>query len=219
MNTAEMLKQVGKTVNGDPITEEQFQSIVDSIVTALELKETDNVLDLCCGNGLITREIAKLCVWVVGIDKDREMIATATSESDADNVLYTTYPAQDNWRLSWSKFARKAYIYEAMQYFNLPDFLKILNGLSRLGTISTVFLGSIPDHDKRWHFYDTPDKRIATINRLMNGTEQIPEWWSLEDIRVIAELFGFVAERVEQNPILHTAHYRFDVLLRREVEG
>lgn len=64
----DFLKQVGKTVWGENISYQQFRSIILGIEHHLDLKEADVVLDLCCGNGLITKEIAKLCKEVVGVD-------------------------------------------------------------------------------------------------------------------------------------------------------
>ena len=38
-------------------------------------------------------------------------------------------------------------------------------------------------------------------------------WWSKKEIIKIAAGQDFKVEILDQNPILHTAHYRFDALL------
>jgi methylase of polypeptide subunit release factors len=51
---------VGKTVNGQEIPESQVGLIVENIANVLRLNAKDSVIDLCCGNGLITRQLAPL---------------------------------------------------------------------------------------------------------------------------------------------------------------
>ncbi|MEQ1743125.1 MAG: hypothetical protein ABL869_11600, partial [Candidatus Nitrotoga sp.] len=63
-----LLKQVGKTVNGQEIPELQVKLIVENTTNVLRLKAKDSVVDLCCGNGLITRQLAPLVEKVVGVD-------------------------------------------------------------------------------------------------------------------------------------------------------
>ena len=62
------LKQVGKTINGEEVPELQIKLIVENITEVLRLTSSDSVIDLCCGNGLITRRLAPLVKEVVGVD-------------------------------------------------------------------------------------------------------------------------------------------------------
>jgi len=55
----EPLRQVGKTVSGQTIEPAVLGAIVADIVLRLDLGGSDSVLDLCCGNGLITSRIAE----------------------------------------------------------------------------------------------------------------------------------------------------------------
>ena len=55
-----LFKQVGKTVNGLDVAIYQINLIVENIANALQLKTSDTIIDLCCGNGLITRQLAPL---------------------------------------------------------------------------------------------------------------------------------------------------------------
>ena len=53
--------QVGKTVGGVPISDDQISLSVEQMQACLSVDANDIVLDLCCGNGLITGEIAPRC--------------------------------------------------------------------------------------------------------------------------------------------------------------
>ncbi len=64
----EFLRQVGRTIDGQPITEQQIELDVAAVRTALELNPRDCLLDLCCGNGAITHRLAASCGFTFGVD-------------------------------------------------------------------------------------------------------------------------------------------------------
>ena len=64
----DFLRQVGKTVNGVPVAWEEVDLIVEALRSGLQLNASDTVLDLCCGNGLITRRVAGACGTIIGVD-------------------------------------------------------------------------------------------------------------------------------------------------------
>jgi 2-polyprenyl-3-methyl-5-hydroxy-6-metoxy-1,4-benzoquinol methylase len=54
----------------------------------LEVKPGDHILDIGCGNGLLTRRLASLGAKVVGIDFSESMIANARSRTQSEqNVI------------------------------------------------------------------------------------------------------------------------------------
>ena len=61
---------------------------INYIVRRLELTKDDVVLDVCCGNGLLTKRIATHCKLVSGVDFSEILINTANSLSSADNLRY-----------------------------------------------------------------------------------------------------------------------------------
>jgi 2-polyprenyl-3-methyl-5-hydroxy-6-metoxy-1,4-benzoquinol methylase len=84
----EFLRQVSKTCHGHPITQEQIQIIIDDIIRKLHLQARDHVLDLCCGNGVITSAIAKHCALVRGVDFSKPLIKIAREYHRAPNIRY-----------------------------------------------------------------------------------------------------------------------------------
>lgn len=73
----EFFKQVGKTFKGQTISNTQFNIIISEVINKIGLRSNDFVLDLCCGNGLITSAIAKECQYVVGVDYSEPLIKIA----------------------------------------------------------------------------------------------------------------------------------------------
>ncbi|MBV9150633.1 MAG: hypothetical protein JO204_02525, partial [Alphaproteobacteria bacterium] len=51
----DLLQQVGRTIGGRPVGAEEIGLVAEEAIDALALCRTDVLLDLCCGNGLVTR--------------------------------------------------------------------------------------------------------------------------------------------------------------------
>ncbi len=64
----EFLWQTGHTVGGVPMSEDALDRLLDPIRDALALSLDDVLLDLCCGNGYLTRRFAENVAKVVAID-------------------------------------------------------------------------------------------------------------------------------------------------------
>jgi 2-polyprenyl-3-methyl-5-hydroxy-6-metoxy-1,4-benzoquinol methylase len=88
VDKTDYLKQVEKTVKGQPISDLQLQIIGSQICNHLHLEKDDIVLDLFCGNGLITKELAKQCKEIVGVDFSEPLLEVANRDHRPTNVLY-----------------------------------------------------------------------------------------------------------------------------------
>lgn len=209
-----LLKQVGKTVNGQEVDESQVSLIVKNIVNDLRLSIQDAVVDLCCGNGLITIRLAPLVSQIVGIDFSAGLIDSARKYNSSYNIKYI--PA-DVVHLDPKYFLgqKKILMYEALQHFSKKEFIILLDKLSHTDSGSLVFLGSIPNKKKLRIFYDTKDKYIFYMKREIEGKPHIGRWWLIDEIEQIASACGFQATYLPQLPGLYTAYYRFNFILEK----
>ena len=210
----DFLKQVEKTVCGQPISTRQFQLIISDIRQRLELNEDDVVLDLCCGNGLITQEIAAVCREVVGVDFSRPLLDVANKYHRPENVRYECASVLDldGTPLVSSTPFNKVLMYEAMQHFRPRELVQILSSVLPLtGERPIILLGSVPDAARKWNFYDTYRRRLVYWLRTLTSREAIGTWWDASLIRATCEQLNLRCEFCEQSGELHTAHYRFDV--------
>lgn len=212
------LKQVGKTVKGEPISDEQFQLIVSQIFRHLNLEKDDIALDLCCGNGLITKELAKQCKEVTGIDFSRPLLEVANRDHRPANVVYQNINVLDlDKMLPIAKGAfSKVLMYEALQHVSKRALTTILRNILPLSHKRCIILiGSVPDEAKKWEFYNTPKRRLVYVVKTILGREAIGTWWDKEFIKTTCKELGLRCEFKEQKKELHTSHYRFDVLISR----
>lgn len=211
---SDFLHQVGKTVGGKPIAEEQFGRIVTSIAAALSLQQDDILLDLCCGNGLVTMPIAHRCSAITAIDYSPGLIAIAKKHHGANNIKYLQGDVRELSRLIRERTFNKIFMYEALQHFQPHEIDRLLRDLRQLsGNHIAILFGSIPDRSRKWSFYNSVQRKIDYLIRLSRGTEAIGYWWKRKELEAIAIRHGFHITFNEQDPLLYTAHYRFDALL------
>lgn len=213
----EFFKQVGKTVAGQPVTPVQFMARISDINRAININSDDMVLDMCCGNGLITTEIAEFCKKIVGVDFSETLINIARKYNTRENISYFCASVLDKDSMSIVGFGfTKIYMYESLQHFTyeeLPDILSIISGLSI--PAAEIFIGGIPDLEKIWDFYNTEEKKKEYMKRKSENREAIGTWWDKKYLIDTCRTYGFAGEIVAQNKNLDSAYYRFDIRLVR----
>ncbi len=209
-----LLKQVGKTINGQEISESQVKLIVENIAHVLQLNANDSVVDLCCGNGLISRQLAPHVKNIIGVDYTLSLIDAAKTYNSFSNIEYVN---SDVLRLGPEYFSglKKVVMYEALQHFSERQFDILLDELESLAACSLVFLGSIPSKEKLSVYYDTKEKFAFYMQRENEGRPHIGRWWLIKEIEQLVSMHGFKATFLSQAPKLYTAYYRFDVLLEK----
>jgi cyclopropane fatty-acyl-phospholipid synthase-like methyltransferase len=209
------LRQVARTVNGLPISEESLEVMVRELVERLQLNREDRVLDLCCGNGIITFGCAEHCSHITGVDFSRPLIDTASKHFARENITYAQADARDLPPWLMQQGFSKVYMHAALQYFSRDDAEGLLVALRQSpATGAPIFFASVPDRDRIWNFYDTPLRREEYMRRVKEGTEAIGQWWSQSELADVADKCGYAVEFTVPNALLDVAHYRFDALCR-----
>lgn len=189
--------------------------IIKNISKNLDLKPTDQLLDLCCGNGLLTFQLAEKVKNIMAVDVSNNLIEAAKQNHSQKNIQYLQGNALEIDHLKIQKFD-KILIYFAFQYFNLKEakqlFPQLLNLLKPNGKI---FLGDVPDFSKRWIFYNSPAKRFYYIKDLIFQSNKMGKFWKTKTLEKITEKVGAKGKRIQQNLNLPHAHYRFDFLIEK----
>jgi len=217
----DFLKQVGKTENGHSVQKESVDRIVHQLLDGLDMTEDDIVLDLCCGNGLITHRVSRHCDKIVGVDFSERLIEIAQEHHGAANICYVHSSVLTLTPKMFAGTGRftKVYMYEGLQHFNEDEVLLVLRVLQQVTLEGApVYLGSVPDKDRIWLFYNTPVRRNTYFRRKSEGREAIGTWWDREVLRDIAKEEKYHCEFINQDAALYTAHYRFDVRIQKDRE-
>jgi cyclopropane fatty-acyl-phospholipid synthase-like methyltransferase len=218
--TGDLFQQVGRTIGGKSEPEEQVEIHVKSIANLLKLNKNDVLLDLCCGNGIVTVRLAPLCGTVIGIDYSDELIQVARKTNTASNVTYIHSSVEDMPDLDLPTTGpTKICMNAGLQYFTEPMVEKLFASLRRLarGDLELLFT-AVPDADKLDRFYNTPERRAEYERRSAAGNEAIGTWWNRGHLASIFQEAGYDARAIDLDPTLTSAHYRFDLLAHLSVE-
>ena len=209
-NLDESLRQVGKTAMGQPVKLHQLVLIVDAIITGLELTPEDLVVDLGCGNGVVTERVAERVARVAGIDVSKPLLEAARSNHARTNCTYHVGDLAELGSLPIEDVT-KAYSYEVLQYLSTEETRAMLRTLiEQLGDSLLFFVGGIPERSRLKEFYNTPARCSYYKQRIAEGTEQFGHWWERDELVSLCAEFGLTCTPKDQTASLYTSHYRFD---------
>lgn len=206
------LKQVEATVSGREVDQTQLKMIVNAIVSNLSLSNTDHVVDLCCGNGLITSTIAPLCKRVDGVDFSENLIANARAMHGADNVSYSV-SAVEALSNEFFRQPTKGYMCFAIQHLTEGAVRTLMHQIANNNQWSHFFISGIPDNAMLEFFYDNPEKMAFYRTREAAGQPHLGKWWTHTELESLARDSGLSIRFVPQPKAMFTSHYRFDCLV------
>ena len=185
--------EVGKTVNQRPISEAAFKLSIGLVARDLELGPKDRLLDLCCGNGLITLPLALLVREIRAVDFAQHLIANARKFRQAPSITYVCAGAVSYMRelaASKSYVPSKILLGDALAYFEPEALGSILLSATNLTDRKFVFLATgIPSDELKGNFYNTPERvRRFEENQLReaNTNDGIGRWWHTCELEQLA---------------------------------
>jgi len=212
--SADLQCQVLRTLNKKPISEAQFQSILSDIERKTAISSNDEILDLCCGNGLITKRLASQCKRIVGVDVVPELVEQINAEALGNiSLIVQDVRGIDFERSSFDKVI----IYAGLQYFSYAETISLFESARRwLKSGGLFYAGDIPNRKKLWNFFDTDDRAKAYFDSIKNREPIIGTWFDPEWLTKLGQYCGFEEVAVLEQPCdLPYSHYRFDITLKR----
>ncbi len=211
-DASQPMQQVARTGGDDKILDE----IAVRIIEALDIKGTDDVLDVCCGNGLLTSRIGERCKTITGVDFSEVLI-----EKAKENFPKYEFICADALNLDSTIFNKqydKIYLYFSFQYFETYDKGKhvIENLLKLLKPNGLLLLGDIPDRAKFFVYYNSPQRLWQLFKQLLQNKNDMGKFWSEDEMRLISEQLKTKSVWLKQPNTLPYAHYRFDFLIEKK---
>ena len=208
--------QVKRTVNGNPVSQDQIDMIVDVVVAELDLSQEDSLLDLCCGNGALSTLFFKKCNGGLGVDFSEYLISIA--DKYFASPPYQTYICQDALEFCQNpttpdKFT-KVVCYGSFSYLEQVDAEKLLSLLNKnFPNIQRVFIGNCPDKDLLSDFFSSRE--------FTDGVENEPDspvgiWRSTKEFVAMAKQYGWKPVIHQMPSTYYAAHYRYDVILTHD---
>lgn len=202
--------QVLRTQNKMPIEEECWQRTLDFVLEQIDPQATDDILDLCCGNGLISSEISKKCRSVQSVDIAPELVEKIDI-GEHPNIT----PIVGDIRtveLPLNSFD-KVVIYAAIQYLTLGETVAWFEKMIRIirdGGI--LYIGDIPDRARLWSFFNSPERESIHFECVKNEEAIVGTWFEQDWLCKLACHAGFKhAEIVPQPDYMIYTGYRYDM--------
>ena len=204
--------QVLRTLNKEPISNDIWEFTLTTIENAIEPKKDDNLLELCCGNGLISRHLSPKVKNITAIDISVELINTI------DTSKYSNIKALDS-DIRCLTYDDKAFdkiiIYAGIQYLNYSETIKLFEQIyTWLKPGGILFIGDIPDKDKLWAFYNTPEREAVYFNNTKEEIDVVGTWFEKDFFYKLGDFIGFsTGEVIEQDKKLIYSNFRYDFKL------
>ena len=211
--------EVGKTVNQQPICEASFKLSIELVARYLELNSGDKLLELCCGNGLMSLPLASLVSEVYCVDFAPHLIENARRFRQASNINYICADAVsyvNDLASNMSYIPSKILLGDALGYFDPLSLGNILRSAIRLTENRFIFLATgIPSDELKWSFYNTPErvKRYEENQRCEGNTNDgLGRWWRKDELERIGLDLKLCVLVTEQPHTL--SNFRMDALFK-----
>lgn len=206
-------RQVGRTINGQPVSETQIRMIVDAVNAGLELREDDYLVDLCCGNGALSRFFLSQCRGGVGVDFSpslieiarRDFLSRASESYELMDVVDYIRQAARPERFS------KALCYGAFQYLPSAAAASLLATLrKRFAGVTHFYIGNLPDKGLMSRYFD----QRPYIPGVENSADSVIGIWRTEtEFARLAGEHGWNCRFLRMPEQFYGAAYRFDAAL------
>ena len=189
--------------------------IVTAVKEGLLLKNSDTLLDLCCGNGALTNLLFNYCRGGVGVDFSDYLIQIAKSNFESKpNKLYELGDVIDFLRYTKeSTHFTKILCYGSFAYLEANRAKELLHlCMERFPGAEILYIGNLPDKDKLGDFFSE--------HSYSPGIEQEPDspigiWRTREEFRALAHQIGWHINFHTMPKNFYASEYRFDAILTR----
>ncbi|MES2588237.1 MAG: class I SAM-dependent methyltransferase [Bacteroidota bacterium] len=210
--------QVGKTINKMPVSEEVFNEAFEDIVKKLELKKSDSLLEMCCGNGLVSLPLSLLSKKIYAFDFTPHLINSAKKFKQGENIEYLVGDAKSDFfsLFSFEDLPQKFLMNDALAYFTPDDLKLIIENIVNKTPTFLFYLTGIPNNDLKWNFYNTDERKkryLELEEKKDDFFDGIGRWWKVEEIQKIAQDLNLKCTVQNQNSII--SNFRMDVLFER----
>ena len=204
--------QVGRTLNSEPMSVEMFQESVEHYKGFLALEDDHKVLDLCCGNGLLSAEIAKDCSLVIGVDFSQDLIDSIEGVDSNNLVGVVGNVLEIGFK---QRSFDRVLVAAALQHFSESESITLFRRIFNwLGPDGRLVLTDIPDRNRIWNFFNTEERISSYYQATLEGNSALGTWYDRKWLENLAIDCGFTAASSFDQPEQYWySHYRFDIVI------
>jgi cyclopropane fatty-acyl-phospholipid synthase-like methyltransferase len=208
--------QVSRTVKGVPVSQIYIDMIVAAIANALKFSSTDNLLDIGCGNGALSKLFFDKISKFHGVDFSEYLVSIA--KKNFEKIPMQTFTVTDAVDYVENKLGgegyTKALCYGAFAYFSVEKAQRLLAGVfDNFPNVDLFFIGNLPDKDK----VDLFAAEKSYVVKIDDYNTPIGIWRTQDEFREMANQTGWDVDFTEMPNEFYSSGYRYDALLKRKM--
>lgn len=205
--------QVRRTINGVAVPQEHIDMIVRAIKKNLNFQHDDVLLDIGCGNGVLTRYFFSQCAGAVGVDRSSYLIEVAKKnfESLPDYTFIHADAVEFISNTPEPEQFTKVLCYGVFSFFSPEDARQALQVLSdRFINVQTVFIGNIRDLDLAHKFFVNNKKGDYDLR---DHTSTMGCWRTREEMSELVKSAGWDVKFHKMPKEFYAQEYYYDTVL------
>ena len=215
----DLQKQIRRTIKGQVVPPPQIDMIIAAIRKGLHLRDTDCLLELACGNGVLSQSFAGSCNTYLGTDISKFLIDVSKThfESPPHICFEQTDALECVSTLPDSEKYNKLLCYAAFQYFPnlmITDLLKTIR--RRFPKMERMFIGNLPDLQQASVFFET-----KILDTIVLKSDETPTgiWRTRKEFQALCQAAGWRVSFTQMPQEFYASAYRYDAELTPETEG
>jgi len=211
----EFWKQVKRTVDGKSVSEEDINLIKTKIFESLELKTSDKLIDIGCGNGAITNLLKTKVSSIKAFDPSKYMIEIAKKYFSSSSISFVVASALEMIEIIKFKDSyNKILFYGSFSYIEVDEAKIILKKLYKLlKENSKIFIGNIPNVEFHEEFFSRYTNPI--IPPIKSHKSSIGVWYSPSELQRVCANCGWKTSTSIMPKEFYSSSYRFDLTLSK----
>jgi cyclopropane fatty-acyl-phospholipid synthase-like methyltransferase len=201
-------QKIGRTINGIPISNEDWESVLNDLTQHLQLKKDDVVLDIASGSGAIALPFSEKVKSITAIDISKKLLDSIESR---DNLIKINADIR-NYEFEENSFS-KIIFYFAVQHFTEQETVCLFSKIHKwLKPSGICFIGDIPDIDRKFNFFNSSDREKIYFQAIASGNPIIGTWFKKDFLLKLSNWSGFKCSKIIYQPTQYiNSHYRFDL--------
>jgi len=169
------------------------------ILGMLDPQPTERILDLGCGDGVLTKKLQNLCAHVTGVDASSNMVATAKQDRGLNDVHVADGMELGEWFEKTGKEPYDAVFSNAALHWMKRDPLKVIEGVRKCLKPGGRFVGEMGGY---LNVADLHGALISALNRRGYDGVAASPWFfpSPQHYQSLLEQGGFTVKHISLNP-------------------